>query len=1758
MTNQIDTSTAPYHDDYDESKKFIKILFRPGLSIQAREMNQLQTMYQKQISRFADHIFKNGSMVIPGTIVPDFNYRYLKITSNFADGAQEDLNTSLKNYVGKRLKSKTGTLKALIRNSVSATGTDPATLYIDYLNQGGANNDTIDFSANEVLEILDTDDSVIREIKVAATAPVGQGTAVHIKEGVYYVNDYFHLVLDQTLILSKYSNTPSASVGFAVEDDIIDSTEDASLLDNAVGSSNENAPGADRYKSELVLVSKTLDSTGTSLGPNETGDYVQLLRINNGEVENIARTASYSIIQHTLAERSDETNGPFIIDPFTLSFQEHLNQNNNSGRLSAANGGDFNKFFYVLDKGEAYIKGYNVEKSRSTYIETDKARTGDHIKTKNNTTIPCDLGQYVLGTLSTADDGLPSLVDYPEIDIFDNSSSPVKIGTCRIRAVRPDSGNTYRFYIFKVNMNTGKTFIEDAKSLRYTDATYANFNAVLEQSNSKAIIYDSEFSAAVFDIGFAPIRNITDVSYTTTETFDADASGGTPTFSISTGVTNRVLLNNSNIIIVNLSTGVVLSSGDYSLTFSTGNTQLTVGGSGIVASNRYRIFIDVQNTSVSDSTTFRLRTKTTQTKSLTAIPSANEISLTVADAYNITVTDANGNDVSYKYRLDTGQRDGFYDIAKIVLVAGQTQSGNLDIEVSYFSHSDGDYFAANSYSEQDYEKIQFFEASNGQLLDLTNSLDFRPTISPDGTFSGAGSVSGKNISPNSLFSGDIEYYVGRYDSIVLSYDGRFKVLRGNPDDNPTAPTDFESGIILHTVKVPPYTYDLLQVRAKSLEYRRFRMKDIANLQKRIENVEYYTALNLLEKNTQDLEIKDANGNEKFKNGFLVDNFSNQSSGDYNNIGYRFSVDINYGEGHPEVSTKNVMFDDVAARSSNIKVHDNGVVTLAYNEINWASQTQATGDILVNPYAMYIWTGELKLTPESDIWFSNEFAPDIVVDGGVVDNTNSQGGTGTVWNNWQTVWSGTEVAGRSIETDRVREWRGGSEARSLEIHRANIRRRNEGLDATLGRVRLVARTQETIATRTTTQQVRTGIQSFISTSVQTRVANNRVIARAVIPFIRSRRINFVATRLKPESKHWVFFDGIDVSEYSAQTGPDTTRAKGAYLVTNAKGQVNGYFDIPNNASLRFPAGTRTLELYNAEDVDSEDGDSSCDANYHAEGTLETRQRTIVSTRVRSIRNRIIRDTRTRTETGATTRVLDRTNITGWKDPLAQSFLTDKEGGIFLTSIEVAFTEKDDSIPVTLQVRNMQNGFPGSEVLPFGEVVLYPEDITADPNGVTWTKFTFDAPIFIQESVEYCYVLVSNSNTYKVRIARMSEKDITSGAYVSKQPYMGVFFKSQNGTTWTEDQDADMSFKINRAEFTSLSGTLAAVPFVPSYEDGFEADPFLTRMYENPFEALSGSQSLKVFHQNHGMVSGNSVTYTVPDTTTTVFGGINIQNNIDGRTFTVNKVINPDEYYISLSDQSITANDSGRFGGFDIYATSNVAYDILQMNAQSIMPTNTNLRAKIKTTPEGTIGNRTIDSAFSNIELNQNTYFNSAKSLMPAQDDFELEIDLSAENTWLSPVVDLERVSGYFSSNRINNIEDNTENGDYDNWVTYISDSEDLSSSFAKYVSKTVSLINPANSLHVLLDANRRFGSDIEIWYKAISSESTDSIDDVSWTQLDKKSYPSISPSVGVFKEYEFFAEDLKDFTTFKVKIVLKSSNTASSPTLQNFRAIATTS
>ena len=257
-----------------------------------------------------------------------------------------------------------------------------------------------------------------------------------------------------------------------------------------------------------------------------------------------------------------------------------------------------------------------------------------------------------------------------------------------------------------------------------------------------------------------------------------------------------------------------------------------------------------------------------------------------------------------------------------------------------------------------------------------------------------------------------------------------------------------------------------------------------------------------------------------------------------------------------------------------------------------------------------------------------------------------------------------------------------------------------------------------------------------------------------------------------------------------------------MVTDANGSVSGTFAIPDptvNTNPRWRTGDRTFRLTSSStnSMDAAAVETAADAEYVARGLLNTVRDTIVSTR----EFRGVRTTVTDQQQVLRTSTRQVVQTVGWVDPLSQTFLTDEKGGVSLTSIDLYFSTKDANIPVTVQIRNTVNGYPGRKILPFGEVTLNPSQINPSSDDSVKTTFTFPSPVFLQNGSEYAFCVISNTDEYTMYTARLGQTTLDATRLISQQPYLGSMFKSQNASTWTADQNEDVKFKINRASFTT---------------------------------------------------------------------------------------------------------------------------------------------------------------------------------------------------------------------------------------------------------------------------------------------------------------------------------------------------------------------
>jgi len=918
----------------------------------------------------------------------------------------------------------------------------------------------------------------------------------------------------------------------------------------------------------------------------------------------------------------------------------------------------------------------------------------------------------------------------------------------------------------------------------------------------------------------------------------------------------------------------------------------------------------------------------------------------------VSTLDAISFDISPNYNFFDGGEVTFYDYGTIKRKA-DADAPKRKIKIYYQSGSfdandNGDIITVNSYDSFTYG----FDIIRIDRNSATDIIDIRPRVSSIASvsegdrspleFLGRSFTGSGDSVPNILASDesiviDYSFFLPRIDRIFLSKTGNFQVKFGEPSEDPKKPVPVDDAIEIASIGLPPYLYNPKDATLRFLDHRRYTMSDIKKLDTRIKNLEYYTTLSLLETNTANLFVPDNDGLNRFKSGFFVDNFTAFQTQEENVI-INNSIDRKRKELRPRHYTNAVdcmpgpvvgvdaADDQQFATLEGVNVRKSSdCITLDYGEVEWLKQNFATRSESVTPFLISFWQGTMELTPASDTWVDTARleAKIIQTEGNyaaTMDNlvrnegVDPQTGLGPVlWNSWETTWTGVETrdfeSGTRVETTENTFGRGGWINGDWGNNPAAWVQQTET-------VTIREWSRETTRTGTA---ARTGTQTVVTETFDEQSVGDRVVSRDLVPFMRSRNIEFVAKKVKPLTQLFAFFDGQNVTKYCVPKLIEISMTSGTFqvgeqchgTVTNtglggrtrdnvpqirfrvaqsnhkegpynvptktfrdnpytnqalsssysstsdllnvdtfslsneAQGDYHGYieqgmvihghtsgaratvtgvklisdvssfcagsFFIPNPNNINFPrfeTGTKVFTLTNDAENDANKASTLTDETFTAAGTLETVQENILSIRNARVEQRQEFQERNVEESLGTTvvgeDVLDRSTserITGWYDPLAQSFLVEDDGGVFITKCDIFFRTKDDAdVPCVFQIRSMKNGFPTQHILPFSEIILQPEDVTTSADGSVATTVTFKAPIYLEGgNTEYAIALASNSTKYSVYISRIGETDLLTDTYISNQPYLGSLFKSQNASTWEPSQWEDLKFTLYRAEF-----------------------------------------------------------------------------------------------------------------------------------------------------------------------------------------------------------------------------------------------------------------------------------------------------------------------------------------------------------------------
>lgn len=1252
----INFNTDPYYDDFSESKEFYRILFKPGRAVQARELTQLQTTLQNQIARFGQNVFKEGAIVIPGQQIFDKFYSFVKLTDSFNSVVSDDIIADL--VGGTVVGQTTGVTARIVNHAVSVSG-DPSTIYVKYTGSG-TDKTTAVFADGELLTFTYGVNSTA-VLQAAAASATGKGVAFSIAAGVIFCKNNFVYFADETLIVSKYSDSPSKSVGFLVTESIITPDDDESLLDPAAGSNNYFAPGADRYSISLSLQSRTLPEADTV-----DNNYVEISKIENGIMIYQKSASDYNVLGDVLARRTFDESGNYTVKPYGLENIEHLRTSAagiRDGLFTANANGNADLIASIVSPGKAYVLGYEIDNLKSKYVVNTKARDFTAV---NNSTVSTLVGSYVTITGLYS---IPDLITLSEVDLYNGytatpgSAAGTKVGTARIRAITYISGSgmsaTYSAYLFNIKMLTGYAFDKDVRQIYYNNAGFVDstanvvptlvtitgtvtttnasnvitgvgtkFNTDIRSGDyitingnisaissvvSDTFVYASAdlignvsgISASkhtsvitnnpsendatyLFEFPYPIIKTVdptdTETSYSTSRVYDRTLSGGNVSITAGTdevfapfSVTNYLVVNKADGAYIPL-TGNVTRSGS-----PTGKTVTFTLGSGY-ASNDVRIISTIAKTnSAANKKTKTLVSGATIDFTSNITATATVLSLGQADVYTLSnvrmsanafgtaYSASNSVDITSRYTLDNGQKTSHYDLGSVKLLPGQpAPTGPVRATFSYFTHSSGDFFSVDSYGDIEYKDIPTFTAGS-KTYNLRDCLDFRPRIDTNGTtFTSPSEFLDQTVD----ILTDYSYYLPRTDKIVLNSSGAMQVVQGVSSLTPQEPATPQNSMALFVLTQKPYVFDVKKdIDVTVIDNRRFTMRDIGKLESRIKTLEYYTTLSLLETDTSLYQIKDSLGFDRFKNGFVVDNFTGHKVGNPLDSDYKVSMDFQQGILRPTFNQTNLRLKEIATttaqRTSNNYAMTGNIVSLAYTSNVFVQSNAASRIENINPFSVISFTGSVVLDPPSDVFFDTTRLPEVHIDregnySTLLASAQSTGLYGTVWGSWQTnYYGGGYIDERQGTTYEVKE------------------------------------------------------------TIDTTTNNDVVLSNTVIPKMRNVSIKFTGTGLKPNTKLQVYFDDYKVTDFvtgtyaSGNTAFQANSFLGGYIVnkgnvfTDSTGTVSGTF-FYDASHFNFSTGEKVFRLTDSP-TNGIDSETAAEAKFNTSGQLTTLQNQIVSTR-----------------------------------------------------------------------------------------------------------------------------------------------------------------------------------------------------------------------------------------------------------------------------------------------------------------------------------------------------------------------------------------------------------------------------------------------------------------------------------------------------------------------------------------------------------------
>jgi hypothetical protein len=1250
------------------------------------------------------------------------------------------------------------------------------------------------------------------------------------------------------------------------------------------------------------------------------------------------------------------------------------------------------------------------------------------------------------------------------------------------------------------------------------------------------------------------------------------------------------------------------------------------------------------------------------------LPDLDQIFLGFSDVYRIReirkdtseiTSDTQGSDVTADFILNTGQTESAYETAFLIPKTPLTSSDHLLVRFDYFEPDftvGKGYFSIDSYPINDSPPAQGddtsiltvdiprFVSSAGNEFNLRNYIDTRPVFEATANTATIISESSTNpakstaiqISPNGLrnpipgsnITFDYSFYLARRDVVAVDSKGEFTVIQGVPAINPVHPVVPNTHMGIANLFIPPYptlssTTARIRnqvaegVQAYQITHARQTMRDLNVLKQRVKNLEYYNALNLLEKSALDLTVLDANGLDRFKNGVFVDGFVDHSLGDTTDPDYHIAIDKKENTIRPvfDVDAFNCQFSANTGNGTQV----GNLITVPFQEFTLINQPNVTTSRNIEQ-SVFRFIGNLEVFPQVDTWvdtttidrtieFGNKIAPEDLIR--------------TEWGSWETYTTGV-TSGTNKFNVYSRTWN----ETSGDLSKAS-------LVATFDTYAEAAAFSKTIRygyietagfERTETDtNVRTGITSMIGVEDELNDLGSFVTNASLIPYIRPQAIRLYARGLKANTRVYVYFDGesmsrfcvpVEIPESGDLTSLDGVGIKGQPLRTDEFGEFLCYLILPE-AEKQFRVGTKEIVITDSP-TNSVDATTYAKNSFSALGLNIQSQNTILSTQnVTGIETELLN------ESFSTTRITSqkqKVDIFG-SSCMAYSFFVDLPEdvpGVYLTSVDVFIKEMHPTLGVWFEIREMDNaGGITRKQVPFSEVWMKRDDprIKLSSDASQSTKVDFECPVFLYNDRQYALVIHTeglNPDTY-FWVSRLGQTDIKTGRPVTGRQLTGTTFTTNNNLNWDIVPDVDLTVRFNVANF-NINETIECVFENEDYEFIEEAELMPIDVGEpfEPFEpgepvegsdvltivnlpSLSAGSKVKGFDLLGNPVVGEVVSVSGNKVKTKGFdfavgSAVTFETNIGNPIPSTNASVTGKENGFAKirkiekdNREKLDLEESNGlfFEGAEVrtkYKNKNSKFEIIEFGGYTftalnvrpgyvVLPSTGNVRFKMRTRKENTQQDQEVTiQPYDNIEFNDvKKILTKSKEveLLGGQKSFRVTCELETKNKFVAPVVDNDLMNAVFVMNNLN--DDTTD--------------EDLPLGGAldsKYISRVVTLAEgqDAEDLLVFLREYVPPGTELKVYARLRNKYDIEQIREKEWIELEeqrprfsslanKNDFIEVRYSLptelmtGTFGEiqYESDGNTFTGFKQFQIKVGMVGGNPAVYPKAAQLMALA---